>query len=95
MGYERRRPIVDIAPIVEYTPEQIRDIRMMAGISQKQLANATGISVTTIQFAEAKKGYTPPRYLYRFLEMLEQNPTLFEEYGILTKIKFQDDENEK
>lgn len=91
MAYQRKRPIVTISPIVEYTKEQIRDIRMMVGISQAQLAAATGISVTTIQFSESKDNYRPPKYLLRIIELLEQNPHLFDEYGIVSKYLFTDD----
>ena len=77
---------ISIAPITDYTPDQIRKIRLKSGLSQVRLSKATGISPTTIQYAEIGK-IAPPKFLLRFLELLEQNPELFEEYGVVEWLK--------
>ena len=61
-----------IEPVVKFDKDQIREIRMQAGMAQNVFADYLGVSVKTVEAWE--RGRTHPTGLaYRLMSFLAQN----------------------
>ena len=72
-----------IQEVKEYTPEEIRNIRINAGMSQKVFAGWLGVSEKTV---EAWEGGTknPSGSACRLLQMLETDAEIITRYSFIT-----------
>jgi putative transcriptional regulator len=74
-----RKHTIEILPIPDYNPQQIRDIRLRLGLSQGLLGGIVGVSTKTVEAWEA--GYRhPSSSAMRVIAELDTNP------GYLRKI---------
>lgn len=79
----RKREYTPIAPLKEYTAEEIKNLREQNSFTQHYFGTILGVSIKTIQAWEAGTN-KPSGTALRFLQVLEQNPHALDEY-ILVK----------
>lgn len=48
-----RRTIIEIQPLIDYKPQEIKDVRHKVGMTQKLFANYLGVSVKTVESWES------------------------------------------
>jgi len=72
-----RANVIDILPVPDYEPRQIRSIRIRLGLTQGLLGGIVGVSTKTVEAWEA--GYRrPSSSAMRVLAELDENPEYFE-----------------
>ena len=72
-----RTSIIEIQPIPNYAPQQIKDIRARLGLTQGLMGGIVGVSTKTIEAWEI--GYRrPSSTAMRVLAGLDTNPSYFE-----------------
>jgi putative transcriptional regulator len=72
-----RKQVIEILPVPEYTPPQIREIRMRLGLTQGLMGGIVGVSNKTVEAWEI--GYRrPSSSAMRILAELDTNPAFFE-----------------
>ena len=76
---------IEVEPIKEYLPQEIRRIRESLNLSQQLFAYYLGVSKKTVEAWEYGKN-KPSGCSNRLLQMLEQNKNLINEYPFI-KIK--------
>ena len=78
-----RANVIEVLPVPEYNPQQIRDIRSRLGITQGLMGSIIGVSIKTIEAWEI--GYrNPSSSAMRLLAELDTNPSYFEK---IAKVK--------
>ena len=75
---------VTIAPIQEYTANEIKEIRVMLNMTQRLFAEALGVSIKTVESWEAGTN-SPSGVASRMLAMLKQDRNLLERYSIIVR----------
>ena len=72
-----RASIMEILPVPDYKPQQIKDIRARLGLTQGLMGGIVGVSTKTVEAWEV--GYRrPSSSAMRVLAELDTNPTYFE-----------------
>lgn len=71
-----------VKPIENFKPEEIRSIRMEAGLTQILFAKYMGVSVKTVEAWEAGRNY-PDGAACRLLSMTRNDPTFPQRSGII------------
>ena len=80
----RSRVILEIAPIVEYSQEEVKTIRHQTGMTQKEFAAYLGVSEKTVEAWECGTN-TPSGSSSRLLSMFKQNKNLAQEYPFVIR----------
>ena len=75
---------VTVAPLHDYTKEEIKAIRIKNNMTQKLFAEALGVAKKTIEAWEAGTN-SPSGVACRMLELLKQDDGLFEKYLIVAR----------
>lgn len=75
---------MSVAPVHEWTAEEIRQIRLSAGLSQRVFASAMGVSGKTVEAWEAGRN-TPSGSSRRMLSMMKHDPKLLERMNIIQR----------
>ena len=71
-----RKIVIDILPIPEYNPQQIKNIRARLGLTQGLMGGIVGVSTKTVEAWET--GYRrPSSSAMRVLAELDSNPNYF------------------
>lgn len=71
-----------ILDVKTYTPDEIRDIRMVAKMTQKTFARVIGVSVKSVEGWE--RGYSQPEgAARRLIGLIQSNPTFAIDAGII------------
>ena len=74
---ELRTNVVEILPVPEYKPQEIKDIRARLGLTQNLMGGIVGVSTKTVESWEI--GYRrPSSSAMRVLAELDSNPQYFE-----------------
>ena len=72
-----RTHVIEILPVPDYKPQEIKNIRMRLGLTQGLLGGIVGVSSKTVEAWEA--GYRrPSSSAMRVLAELDTNPSYFE-----------------
>ena len=72
-----RANVIEILPVPDYEPQQIKGIRMRLGLTQGLLGGIVGVSTKTVEAWEV--GYRrPSSSAMRVLAELDTNPEYFE-----------------
>ena len=72
-----RTNVIEILPVPEYKPQQIKDIRARLGLTQGLMGGIVGVSTKTVEAWEV--GYRrPSSSAMRVLAELDTNPKYFE-----------------
>ena len=75
---------VSVAPLHNYTANEIKEIRARHNMTQRLFAEALGISVKTVEAWEAGNN-RPSGIASRLLDILQQDNNLFERYSIVAR----------
>ena len=73
-----------VAPLKQYSKEEIKQIRLRNNLTLKTFADCLGVSQKTVESWE-RGDNSPSGASVRLFQMLETNDNVLEEYGILTK----------
>ena len=74
---------ISIAPVVSFTPEEIKKIRKNTGLTQVLFAKYIGVSVKTVEAWEAGRNH-PEGAACRLLSMTQRDPAFPQKSGIIT-----------
>jgi putative transcriptional regulator len=77
-----RRTSQDVIDIPVFTPQEIRDVRIAADMSQKTFAACVGVSVKSVEAWEGGRS-RPDGAARRVLGLMKSNPKFAEEMGLL------------
>ena len=78
------REMVNIASVESFTAEQIREIRLKAGMSRITFASYLGVSVKAVEAWEAGRNH-PEGPACRLLTLTRDHPRFAYIYGIIVK----------
>ena len=76
---------ISIAPVVTFTPEEIKVIRRNTGLTQVLFARYIGVSVKTVEAWEAGRNH-PAGAACRLLSMTQRDPSFPQKSGIITAV---------
>ncbi len=76
-GVRKRK--IEIAPLLNFTNQDIKEIRNNLNLSQKTFADLMGVSIKTIEAWESGKN-TPSGPAQRILELIKENNALVEKF---------------
>lgn len=77
-----------VAPLVRFTPEEIKSIRRRTGLTQSAFAKYMGVSVKTVEAWEAGRNH-PEGAACRLLAMTQSDPAFPQKAGIITAVRAQ------
>lgn len=73
--FNSRTVELDLEP-KEYGPKEVKEVRMLLGVSQALFAKFLGVKIKTVQAWEQKQG-TPPGLARRFMDEIALNPEMW------------------
>jgi len=74
---------LQIAPIENFTPQEIKTIRQSTGLTQKKFALYLGVSVKTVEAWESGRNH-PEGSACRMLALTRQDPLFPQKSGIIS-----------
>lgn len=74
-----RKTRVTIQPLAEFTPEEVKGIRLDTGLGQALFAMALGVSTKTVEAWESGRN-TPNGPSRRLLQLIKEKPEAIEEF---------------
>ena len=77
-----RRTSQDVIDVPSFSPQEIRDVRIAADMSQKTFAACVGVSVKSVEAWEGGRSH-PDGAARRVLGLMKSNPKFAEEMGLL------------
>lgn len=75
-----------VAPLMRFTPEEIKSIRHGTGLTQSAFAKYMGVSVKTVEAWEAGRNH-PEGAACRLLAMTQNDPAFPQKAGIITSTR--------
>ena len=79
-----KKTVLSIAPVDEFTPDEIREIRKSTGLTQVLFAKYMGVSVKTVESWEAGRNH-PVGAACRLLTLTRNDPTFPQNSGIVKR----------
>ena len=76
---KRTRTLLPVSPVVHYTPEEIKELRIRLQFTQTYFGELMGVSLKTIQAWEAGTN-RPNGTALRVFQVLSKDPHAFEKY---------------
>ena len=77
-----RRNAPTIADVPEFTPKEIKEVRLASGMTQRTFAACVGVSVKSIESWEGGRS-RPDGAARRILGMMKSNPSFAEDMGLI------------
>ena len=75
---------INVIPLTLFTKDDIKNIRIENGLTQKSFADCFGVSIKTVEGWE--RGVNKPSgSALRLLQLLDNDPDIFEEHNIAFK----------
>ena len=81
-----RTTLISVTPTETFVPEEIRRIRMDAGLTQVVFANYIGVSVKTVEAWESGRNH-PKGAACRMLTLTKNDPLFPKKSGIILEVK--------
>ncbi len=78
---DARKTKITVKPVESFSSEDIKEIRNRVGLSQVIFASSLGVSKKTVEAWERGRN-TPEGPSRRLLQLIRDNPELFEQYLI-------------
>jgi putative transcriptional regulator len=79
-----RTKSVKVLPTPDYNKDKVKEIRINFGMSQAVFADVIGVSTKTVEAWESGRN-KPDRSTSRLLQIMEKNPKIMEEHGLLVR----------